>query len=277
MKKLSFLSIIVFALCFSCKEIQPVIPPFGDGGGSVIVTPESRKVLIEEFTGVSCVNCPQGAAQIEDLISIHGESLIAISIHAGFFSSPYPGQQDFRTEEGSAILNLLGGESSYPAGVINRKIFDGEIDHQVGQASWAGHIANELTEDAKVTIDISTNYNSETRKLDIDVTGGAIEIIDGALRISVMVVETNIKDKQLTPDGLIDDYSHKHVLRDMLTDATGDELALEGLAVNETYEKSYSMVLPEAWESGNCSVVAFVHETGTTTTVLQAEEHYLGE
>src|ERR1700741_1300369 len=96
--------------------IRPVGPPeLGD-----------RKVLIEEFTGVRCVNCPDGSAEIENLLSLYGGNLVAVSIHSGFFSDPYPDNlYDFRTPEGDQLLNYLGQPLGYPTAVIDRKLFNG--------------------------------------------------------------------------------------------------------------------------------------------------------
>jgi len=57
-------------------------PPSVNNTNPVDTTGEVlRHVLVEEFTGVQCVNCPQGSQLIENLINTHGERLIAVSIH----------------------------------------------------------------------------------------------------------------------------------------------------------------------------------------------------
>ncbi|MDV7402453.1 hypothetical protein RZS08_64120, partial [Arthrospira platensis SPKY1] len=69
-------------------------------------------MLIEEFTGVRCVQCPAGSADIETYLAIHGEQLIAVSIHAGGFSFPFDESvHDFRTEEGEALNSFLDAVS----------------------------------------------------------------------------------------------------------------------------------------------------------------------
>jgi hypothetical protein len=73
-----------------CEEIPPTVTPFmGETPDTVVdVTSQQRQVLIEEFTGVRCVQCPAGAAEIETLLALHGDQLVAVAIHAGdFFAS----------------------------------------------------------------------------------------------------------------------------------------------------------------------------------------------
>ena len=44
----------------------------------------ARAVLIEDFTGQRCVNCPNAVAEIERLQEAYGEeNVIAVGIHSG--------------------------------------------------------------------------------------------------------------------------------------------------------------------------------------------------
>ena len=132
MKKIVYLSLLAVVLG-SCTEIPPVVPALGD-----------RKVLVEEFTGVRCVNCPAGASELENLKGIYGERLVIVSIHAGDFSPPFTDSRfDFRTAEGDALEKRLGAPLGYPTAVINRKKFTGQTGLQVGRSQWAGLIAAE--------------------------------------------------------------------------------------------------------------------------------------
>ena len=95
MKKLISFLLLALLITSACEEIQPVIDCLSceDDGPPIVIDPQDRKVLIEEFTGVRCVNCPAGSAEIQNLLSVYGEQLIAISIHAGFYANPYPENQ----------------------------------------------------------------------------------------------------------------------------------------------------------------------------------------
>jgi hypothetical protein len=82
-------AILALAVFISgCDEItglkrQPVVtsPPPGD---SVV-----KKVLVEDYTGHTCGNCPAAARMLNDTIKpLYGDRLIVLGIHAGYFAEP---------------------------------------------------------------------------------------------------------------------------------------------------------------------------------------------
>ena len=142
MKKFLYLFFVLsLGLFAGCEEISPEInPQMGpntDPDDPSPVEDQPRQVLIEEFTGVRCVNCPDGSEAIETLLNIHGEQLVAVSIHSsGSFSVPNDeNAYDFRTTEGDNILSFLGEPIGYPTAVVNRKKFPDEFDLQLGKVS----------------------------------------------------------------------------------------------------------------------------------------------
>ena len=239
------------------------------------VEDQKRQVLIEEFTGVRCVNCPAGSAKIEDLLASHGEQLVAVSIHAGEFSPPYPASQyDFRTDDGNQLLSYLGEPFGYPTAVVNRKLFPGQFDLQLGSDEWAGFIATEKEIAPKVRIDIVPNFDAGTRNLTVDVTLYVDEAItDPDVHLSVMLTESGIQDLQLTPASSTPqaDYTHKHVLRDLITSYDGDPVT-EPLTVGAEILKTLAYTLPGEWKEEHCKIIAFVSLAGTSKEVLQVHE-----
>ncbi|MCB9295848.1 MAG: Omp28 family outer membrane lipoprotein [Lewinellaceae bacterium] len=278
MKNLISLCLLLSSLLWlGCEEIPPEINPRMGGENPIEVTPvdsQQRQVLIEEFTGVRCVNCPAGSAAIEGLLADYGQRLVAISIHAGSFAPPYPDSEDFRTDEGTNLLSYLGAPLGYPTAVVNRKKFEGEFDLQLGRTQWPGFIVDELGSPPKVKIDIQNAYSDEDRRLEVKVTLYVEEnIAEDEVHISVAITENDIQELQLTPSSGTPDpnYKHKHVLRDMLTTYNGDRID-EDLTAGAVIEKNYTMTLPTGWVAENCEVVAFVNLDGDNKEVLQAHQ-----
>lgn len=278
---LLLLWVITFGI--ACNEIGPEINPTGDinndpNGGVVSILDQQRQVLIEEFTGVRCVNCPAGSQTIENLLNIHGDQLIAVSIHSGFFSPPLSeSQYDFRTSDGDNLLSLVGEPLGFPTAVINRKQFAGEFDLQLGQSSWAGYIEDEKAFDPIVKIGMQSEFNSTDRILKVDISlFPEVTISEPDVRLSLMITETDIEDYQETPDGMQADYKHKHVLRDFLTSFDGNRIT-EPLLVEAEINKSFTYTLPENWLAINCRLIAVVSLGGTSKEVLQAHSIKLGE
>lgn len=277
MKKLFLLSILSALLFAACEEIPPTVTGSmgGNNNGGGGAQDQQRQVLIEEFTGVRCVQCPAGSLLIEDLLAANSPNLVAISIHAGEFAPPYSESKfDFQTPEGNQILSYLGEPFGFPSAVVNRKKFDGQFDLQLGQGEWAGYIAAERAVPPKVRIDISPEYDPATREVKIDVTLFVDEAIsDPDVKLSVMFTETGIKDLQLTPEAADPkpDYTHKHALRGMATSYDGNPIT-EPLTLGAEIKQSFAYTLPAEWVAENCHIVAFVSLGGSAKDVLQAHE-----
>jgi hypothetical protein len=265
MKKYIFLLLGAAFLFDACDEIPPVTK--GSSG--------TRTVLIEEFTGVRCVQCPAGSVAIQDLLALHGDRLVAVSIHAGDFSPPYPNSQyDFRTEEGSQLINYLDVPFGYPSASIDRKLFPGQFDLQLGQGDWAGFISSELAIEPKLRINVEPSFDAGTRELKATVKLLVDETIpDADVRLSLMITESEIHDLQITPTSAtpIPDYTHRHVLRGMMTNWDGDPIG-EPLTQGAVVEKNFTFTMPEEWKEEHCEIVAFVSLAGSSKEVLQAQQ-----
>ncbi len=265
--------LFIVVLLLSCEEIGPEINPQGP------VTPPNadtlfRRVLVEEFAGVRCVNCPAGATILQALQDQYGEQLIIVSIHAGTFATPYAeNQYDFRTTAGNNLLNFLGQPFGYPSAVIDRALFPGEPDLQLGQNSWAGYIEQRRRLSATFELSINPILNESTGELRVDIETESFANQPGEqLRLSVMLVEDRIRDVQLTPAGRDFDYEHRHVFRDMLTAFSGSNLDVSW-QIGARSNKSFFYNLPQEWEWDQLSVVAFLHREGSDQReILQARK-----
>ncbi len=262
----------------ACTENKPIIPCLSCDGSTVIPpNPEIivKKVLMEEFTGVRCVNCPQAKLEIDNLQSenLFGENFIAVSYHAGFFSRPYnQSKNDYRTEQGDVIIEFLDQPIGFPSGVINRKLFSGEADLQIEAfATWGGFVGQELEEAAIMSLDLETTYNTTNRILNVSVGITPTQNISDDLNLSILITEDDIVDVQLTPDGIVDEYAQTHVFRTMITNTLGDPIS-DALVANQSNSDIYSFTLPNEWVAKNCKVVAFVHHATAQKEVLQVEE-----
>lgn len=262
MKRYLF-SILSLILLYSCSEKPILIPE--------VVPDSEKKVLIEEFTGVECVNCPQGSAELENLLGLYGENLIAVSIHAGIFSDPYPeSKYDFRTEAGTNIQEFVGNPLGWPSAVVNRhNATGGRL--QIPLNRWAGAIEESLSRDPKASVGGELNFDRQTRTGSITIRSVALASIQEPLYLTVLVKESHIKDVQLTPTGLVNDYDHKHVMRAVLTPYSGSRLA-DGLGIGDVVQRSFSFSFDDSWVIDNCRVIAFVHYNENSKEILQAEE-----
>lgn len=268
-----FVATLFFA---ACKEVPPTIPsPTVDG---------DRKVLVEEFSGAKCKPCAAAKADLDNLIAVYGENLIVVTMHTTAFpglGDPYLDSRfDFRTDEGLDILEKNGKPLGIPTAYINRRIFEGEPDRPLGRQQWAGFIDQEINREPQMGLNISTQIDDATRELTATVTMVPNAAIDGDIRVTMMITENELYDKQLTDDGIVEDFEHGHILRAVLSSTEGD-LIDASFAPGEVIEKTYRFTFPEEdgwWIINHCNVVGFATlDTGDGIEVLQADEVHLGD
>lgn len=267
MKSISLFLLALSSLLFSsaCKEVPPVI-------GNCET---NRVVLVEEFTGVQCVNCPTGSDKLAQLAEQYGEQLVVVGIHAGFFSRPYnDSPEDFTLPKGEDIDAMLGTATLYPAAAINRKRFAEEGRIIVELPNWAGYISRELCVESDIDITLTLAYDTTAREL--AVTASVIPlnntVFEDELGITVVVTEDNITAPQLTLQGKDPNYKHKHVLREVLTDYRGRTF-FPGGGQLEPYSVTFNTTFESHWKPEDCHIVAFVHKkTSSDLTVFQAVE-----
>lgn len=222
----------------------------------------NRAVLIEDFTGQNCSNCPAATEVIKELQEQYGEdNVIAVAIHSGPFghrttmSSP---RLPLCTETGDAYYTYWG-ITAQPGVKINR----GNPIYNTALYGATVYEAIEEPSPLNLTVDMA-EYDQKTRTLDIKIGAITNENLTGKLQ--VWIIENNIVSQQKMGDGSMNsDYVHQHVFRASVTqDIYGDDIT-----VTEGEEKSvsYSTTLDEDWVAENVEVVAFV--SNTANGVLQ--------
>ena len=127
-------------------------------------TPQNRKVVLEEFTGVNCGNCPDGHRRANALRDAHPGEVFLINIHQGSYA--YPAEIDLRTNYGDALASQAG-INSYPNATINRHSFNGSIavaDRTAWTSLSEGLLSTEAYANiaAKATVDWQIRCRSTT-------------------------------------------------------------------------------------------------------------------
>lgn len=249
-----FSGIILFFFS-SCDEAYVPIsltPPSGN-----------KVVVLEEYSGASCVPCVEGHHIIENLKNLYGDQFIPITMHTFVGGQGNPlseSQYDFRTQAGHDILEYLGFPQGIPSGVVDRTKFTGGDGLQLSKQQWSGAISEEAQKPAQLLMEVETSFDEVSRKVDIRVSMFGLEDINDQLSLTVVIVEDGIVDWQATPDGHVEDYEHNNILRSVISQTLGDNIGV--LAKNESITKNYSFTLPQAdasgpWVPANCRIVAY--------------------
>lgn len=278
---------------FSCKE-QPVgvdysnIKKTDTTYMASVEAPQTKNFYIEEFTGVRCVNCPQGAAKLDEMMTANPDRLKIVAIHAMSFAAPNYTKgsvQDLRSTAGAEITSLIyGGDPAKPNASFDRLNLTTGSNPMLGPyGGWAGQLEKAKAENPStpVNIYVTSTYNSSAEAYDIKVKLAYNSDLADAHALSIYLVEDNIIDKQVEPE--IDNFKFKHVLRQALTPVNGVsvldsiEVKKAGLVFETTYQLKIDMTdetenKQKFWNLDNIHIIAFVHKPtgGTDKKVYQA-------
>ena len=268
---LKYVSFAIIVLLFaSCDKVQE---PFLENHSQNIDTATYvKKVLIEDFTGARCGNCPRSHEKIEELGELYGDKVIAIAIHSGYFAIPtadYPA--DYRTTAGNELTTFFG-VTEYPNGVINRVQDAGQ--YLQAYTAWGSTVSAELALAPELGIKITNSYNSTNRTVSISADVKFLTSIDEQLKICFYITEDSIvspqTDYSLTPNK-VDNYVHMHMLRTAVNGTWGESLPLASYALGETVNVSRSYVLNPVWNENHCHVIVYLYKE-SDNVILQAEE-----
>lgn len=218
-----------------------------------------RVVILEEFTGQKCVNCPDAHAVIEGLLEQYPDNLISVSIHGGSDMNAIGEDQmpgfGLRNTEGAAYADAYK-ISSFPAGVVNRRSGVTTSDQ------WSKAIRDEISKPSALEMDMTAILSGDGTKVNIEVDLEPWENIDG--RLQLWVVESGIVSLQLTKSGMKRDYVHNHVFRGTVNGQDGESIRL---VTREPQHVTASVDVRDIWNAENLSIVGFVY---TSDGIVQA-------
>lgn len=285
---LSAMLLSVFAFTISCDKIEePYVKVIESIDTAACPIPEFpaattavKRVLLEDYTGHTCVNCPSAAILAHNLKVANGDKLILLAVHAGFFAKPTPGGDftyDFRSEAGTAWDDFFKvGMVGNPNGMVNRIGYP-QSTHIKSPPTWASAVSSALAGEPLLDLQMINEYDSTERKLCTHIKTRFITSINKNLKLIVVIAESGIIKPQKNNDPnsgvtpVIFDYSHSHVLRTAITTTWGSTIASAGTANPESVVNSYKHILKDEYVPENCSVIAFVYDD-ETKEVLQAIE-----
>ena len=245
-------------LLFSCSEMIPE----GERYEELESVEVKRNILLEDFTGQFCSNCPDAHQVISELQELYGEHVVAVAIHAGHFGiaeGSNPNIVGLMQPEGNTYATHWGVEA-YPAGIINRTT--GLLKH----TDWASYSRQALMTEPQATITIATEVVDGNVVVHTEMQSA--NGLNGKLQL--WITESNITALQQHGGTLTPNYVHHHVYRASVNGLWGEDIALEA---NEPVTREHRIALRDNWNAGNLSVVAFVYNDADG--VVEVEEQHV--
>ncbi|MEO6694528.1 MAG: Omp28-related outer membrane protein [Ignavibacteria bacterium] len=235
---------------------------------SVNLQASPRNVLIEYITGTWCGNCPCGHQTLNTINSQYPQTIV-LSYHA-FSNDPW------KVFNGNQIISLLN-LSATPTAVIDRNTTVSNSDY----SQWISAVQNRYVSSSETKINVSVvskSYNAASRNLDLTINATALENLTGQYKINFVILENNLIYPQAVyaqcgTAGVIPDYVHKNVVRNMVNSATGEELNTGNTwNANEVFSKSMFTSINTGWNAQNCEVVAFVYKVNSPLAAATVEQ-----
>jgi hypothetical protein len=268
MKIIYMTAILAAALIFAaCDEVEA---PYQPDASELInaIGPNNKNVLILEFTGWQCGNCPKAHHTVHELEKLYPEGhIVAVGIHAGSYAVPFDGP-DFRTEVSTQLeQEFQAGLAGFPIGIVNMKKIDGSFLAYV--SAWEKEVFKEAILEKQVDIQLDAKYSNSTKDIKVNVAVDYLQPSLSGSNLSVYLVQDSIiakqKNDELKPP-MVEDYVHMNVLRESFNGVWGVPVN----ASSNTREFTMNIADKPDWKPENLRVVAFVHDYKGTREVFQA-------
>mgnify|MGYP005856277559 CR=1 FL=1 len=192
-----------------------------------IQLPVRQYVLLEDFTGFRCGNCPAAGDVLKALHEAHPEALIPLKVHVGPLATPTTRlPYEYRNQTGNDIdnrFNISGG--GIPKGMVNRRDFGGSV--VLTASNWPAALQAELQRPPKAMLRLHGLFDTEKSLMDVQIRYEALAQGDLNQRLAVYLVEdslVSVQEDYRGGRGLIRPYVHNYTLRGSFNGAFGEEL-----------------------------------------------------
>ncbi len=219
-----------------------------------------RVVLVEEFTGESCPNCPRAANGLATILhnAQYADKVVAICHHSGYYNDAYTTSFD------NAYAGFFYNDNTTYAPAMmydrytgNNKNYNGTAFspvYGVGGAEDIGQmVALRLTVPTSVKLLIDPVWNSDYSKIEVKVKGSRMEGYDNPkLRLNLTLTEDSIMTNNQS--GASGTFWHMHVGR-AVNSTWGDAVEWNG---NE-FTYTYTFDVKSTWQAKHLKVVGYLY------------------
>lgn len=237
-----------------------------------------RNVLLEDYTGHQCPNCPTAATVAHALHEENPEHIYIASIHTSAANDGLSIFQEVTAEYPTDFTNAQGVEMggtffqagvgfySNPAGTINRFRMEGEGDVFFFDADeWGPLIDSVLAAPLNVNIQAESNYFEATNGAFLHVETDFVQALEGTYNIVVYAIENKLIAPQKMPSGEKNStYEHHDIHRGNLFEETwGRQIAAGSIEAGTKIRTDFSYRLPEGLTNTDMHFLVFVYNRDT--------------
>lgn len=229
---------------------------------------ERSHILVEEFTGQKCVNCPEAAAELQRIARMLSPNVTVVSLHAARSGQTLSALSSAQADKVAEALHI---PLSAPHAAFNRKNYENRR-FITDRAAWEAAILDAVHTRASYRIDLKASIVDDKLNLHTEIARRTEKW--HPLSLQLWLVE-DIRATQLTAAGVRKDYFHHNVFRGALNGLDGEELSPDAKQTSLQLEHRFS-IPDNVVEVKNAKVVAFVINR-SSGEVLEAAVCALGE
>lgn len=238
-------------------------------------TNTNLNVLVEDYTGHKCPNCPAGATIAEQLEATHPGRVFVASIHAGpsatgitaFQETDAEFPQDFTNPDGLAYAIFFANGYGFvgnPRGTVNRKYGSTMF---MNPNDWTSNTINTLDSNVlRVNIQSKVNYYSETRGMFLHIEVEAKQDLPSTARAVVYFIQDSLIAPQKDGASTITDYHHHNIHRCNIDGKPWGSPILAGdssLVSGQKAYLNYSYKIPTEYDPAGCHLLIYVSDDAT--------------
>lgn len=275
-----FLTITIVAVSMaSCDQlddpVEGIVEPIPEEYNVPAIEPnyfDNQRVLIEDFTGHQCGNCPDANVVLIDLYNSHSGQVIPLAVHAGSLATTneeYP--TDWTCAEGDEYWQSLDIPVN-PIGRVNRSDNEGI---SLLPSQWEEALTPLLSQDPAVGMRLVINDEFDADKLFIHVHNTWLQAGSGEYKLALLIVENHLVGPQLwygNDPEYIEEFEFEHVLRGSVTGAKGEVVATDPVQ-GDAAQFDYVFTWNDEWIKENCDVIAVLTEVESGRVVQVTSEH----
>ncbi|OGU60836.1 MAG: hypothetical protein A2X64_04525 [Ignavibacteria bacterium GWF2_33_9] len=262
----------------SCDIIEA---PYEEDGGNQQIDTASKVVLMEEYTGFRCGNCPTAGDIAHEIKAKYPDNVVLLSIHAGSLALPTPKHpynfisQVMKDLDAKYQISLAGT----PNGLVDRISYNGALILPPGD--WESAVLERTKIPANVKITLTPSYNETTKTISCSAAMKFLDDAPSSYQLALYVVEDSIvqyqTDYRLAPNVDVEDFVHNNIVRDALTNSFGEKISDETISKGSEIIKQYSKTIPETadWRPEWIRIVAVLMDVNNDYEVVQCGEKYI--
>lgn len=236
----------------------------------------TKKAVLERYTGAWAQFSPDGDVYAQT-IRAQQPNVIQVAVHNSDAM-----QISDATDLFTAFI------SGYPAGTVDRYLFEGESEVELDRGQWEEKCAKRSGEISPIAVSFqSQTWDSATRTMTVTVKADFMAGMTGDLRFNLLVIEDSVIGSgtgynQVNYYNTVSghayygagnplyNYAHRDVLRAMLGGAWGTTGVLpSSINPGQSFTYTYTYTVPDSFNLNRISLVATVQSYDADPTLRQ--------